>query len=427
MANVEASTATSTHFVQTLPIATTGYSISATGGSNTGNFAIDIRGGNYQAVIGNDGWAIFRDVPIMGFVPKGEKSAPEDINEAYMQKMVSFSQEEYQAGNFAAPIHKGHHKSLAIEDPEFLGFFLPKRVGTAMVEGKSTPAIFADLKFKPSAFLRAQSGELPYFSPEVDWITGKFMSLAALDSNPPHFKFPMFTVGLVVEDRSAKFEAALKSKLEADPKEKSEGEKGCCAHCATYQKKYGVKFEERLMTNPVTEPKAPVEPTTPAVAVMQADPKVIAAFEAKLAVQADALAELKKKDAERDAKEKAKGLFEKALGDLKGYQFGENVRKALFAAAGESEEKLTGLVAAVKEVATKEPPKTLEEAIAASVSTSDPALTKFQKDSPARQAKAAQFLAEYREIKKVMKGYSLSAEAHVDLEMRKLMATEGGN
>lgn len=402
-----------------------GANATASSTSTATNFSVDIKGGNYKAVIGKDGWAIYRDVPIFGFVPKGEKGAPQDIDAEYMQRMVAFSQKDYQGGNFASPIHKGHHKSLAIEDPEFLGFFLPKRVGTIDIEGKSSPAIFADLKLKPSAFLRAKEGELPYFSPEVDWETGRFMSLAALDSNPPHFKFPVFTTGEVTEDLTAKFEATLK-----EPPVVKEAEK-CCGHCQAYSKKYGAKFQERLMTDQVTAPAKPVEPTTAAPSVtnaqMEAQAKAIAAFEAKAAIQADEIAVLKKANAERDAKEKAKGLFEKAMADLKGYQIGENTRKALFAAAGESEEKLNALVSAVKEIGTKEPPKTLEDAIAASVSPSDPVLSKFQKESPERQRKAAQFLAEYRELKKVMKGYSLSPEAHVELEMRKLTASEGGN
>lgn len=396
------------------------------------SFSVDIKGGNYKATIGKDGWAIYRDVPIFGFVPKGEKGAPEDIGQEYMEKMVSFSQKDYQGGNFASPIHKGHHKSLAIEDPEFLGFFLPKRVGTATIDGKPQPAVFADLKLKPSAFVQAQNGELPYFSPEVDWETGKFMSLAALDSNPPHFRFPMFTTGEIVEDKSAKFEAELRK---PDHKEPDGDEKvgKCCGHCQAYSKKFGAKFQERLMTDQVTTPAKPVEPTVAsavtatAPAAMEADRKAMADFQAKLALQADEIAALKKTNAEKEAKEKAKASFEKAIADLKGYQIGENTRKALFAAASESDEKLSALVASVKEIATKEAPKTLEEAIAASVSTSDPALSKFQKDTPEKQQKAAQFLAEYRELKKVMPRYSLSAEAHVELEMRKLTASIGGN
>lgn len=401
--------------------------LTSTTGAAT-NFSIDIKGGNYKATIGKDGWAIYDEVPIFGFVPKGEKGAPQDIDAEYMQRMVSFSQKDYQGGNFASPIHKGHHKSLAIEDPEFLGFFLPKRVGFIAIDGKESPVIFARLKLKPSAFERAKNGELPYFSPEVDWETGKFMSLASLDSNPPHFKFPMFTTGEVTVDATAKFEAELKEPKVEAIEEKTEK---CCSHCGAYSKKFGAKFQERLMTDQVAAPPKPIEPSEGAPKVtnaqMEAQAKKLAEFEAKAAIQEDKLAKLEKVNAERDAKDKAKGIFEKALSDLRGYQFGESVKKALFAAASESEEKVAILVGAFKEGLTKEPPRTLEEAIASSVSPSDPALSKFQKDSPERQAKAAQFLAEYREIKKAMKGYSLSAEAHVELEMRKLTASVGGN
>src|SRR5689334_14733696 len=125
-----------------------------------------INGANYTAFETGDGWFTIRDIFIFGEVPKGTKEAPEDVKGQRMAQMVANSRVKYEKEKYAAPAHKGHHKMLEFQDPEFLGFVLPKRVGQIMLDGKLQDAVFGDVKVKASAFERILKGELPYVSPE---------------------------------------------------------------------------------------------------------------------------------------------------------------------------------------------------------------------------------------------------------------------
>lgn len=398
---------------------------------------VDIRGGNYKATIGPDGWAIFRNIPVMGPVPKGEKGAPEDIGPSWMKKSVGFSLSDYDKGNYAAPIHKGHHKSLSIEDPEFLGFFLPKEVGTASIEGKSEPAVLADIKLKPSAFEAARRGELPFLSPEVDWSTGQFMSLSFLDSNPPHFKFPIFTVGEVTTDSTAKFEAALKAPA-------AFGMASCCKHCSAYQSKHGRPFEEGSMdpkTGENSKPSAtPVEPNTATMGATAGSSTTLSGtpanvkfeippeFAARFAALEDTNAALKKRLDAEDAAKASKELEAKALEDLRGYQIGEATKAQIAEFAKFGKDRLDKFVASVKELAPKEPPRSMGEFLGQSISAADPVLAKFQ-GNPAELEVARRALAEHKIMTAKFKGYSVPADKHVELAVRaaKAQAVEGGN
>lgn len=166
---------------------------------------IKIEGAQYNAIDTCDGYFTLQDVLFFGEVPKGEKGAPEDVKKERMTEMVKGATEKYTNEKFAAPTHKGHHKAIAFEDPEFLGFMMPRRVGKTTLDGKEQDAIFGDLKLKASAFERVKKGELPFLSPEIDWASWRFSSMALLDSMPPHFKGPLITVGSVKQDANAKF------------------------------------------------------------------------------------------------------------------------------------------------------------------------------------------------------------------------------
>ena len=164
-----------------------------------------INGAGYTAFDTGDGYITIKDILIFAEVAKGEKDAPEDVKGPRMQEMVNYSTAKYQQDKYAAPVHKGHHKPLEFADPEFLGFVLPKRVGKTFLDGIHQDAVFGDVKVKRSAFNRIQAGELPFCSPEVDWIKWEFSSLSFLDSKPPHFKGPLITIGEVIKDSTATF------------------------------------------------------------------------------------------------------------------------------------------------------------------------------------------------------------------------------
>jgi hypothetical protein len=170
-----------------------------------------LAGANYSAFDLGNGWYKIKNVLMFSEVPKGVKEAPEDVKRERMQQMVNAAQAKWEKERYAAPVHKGHHKLLEFSDPEFLGFVLPTAVGRHVLDGKMQDVVYGEVTLKESAFARILKGELPYLSPEVDWATWKFSSLSFLDSKPPHFEFPLVTIGNVVKDGSSKFEVKLTS------------------------------------------------------------------------------------------------------------------------------------------------------------------------------------------------------------------------
>jgi hypothetical protein len=170
-----------------------------------------LTGAAYTAFDLGNGWYKIKNVLMFSEVPKGQKDAPEDVKRERMQQMVNLAQAKWEKERYAAPVHKGHHKLLEFSDPEFLGFVLPTAVGRHVLDGKMQDVVYGEVTLKESAFARILKGELPYLSPEVDWANWKFSSLSFLDSKPPHFEFPLVTIGNVVKDGSAKFEVRLTS------------------------------------------------------------------------------------------------------------------------------------------------------------------------------------------------------------------------
>lgn len=168
-------------------------------------------GADYTAFDMGNGWYKIKNVLMFSEVPKGMKDAPEDVKRERMVQMVRTAQAKWEQERYAAPVHKGHHKLLEFSDPEFLGFVLPTAVGRHVLDGKMQDVVFGEVTLKESAFARILKGELPYLSPEVDWVNWKFSSLSFLDSKPPHFEFPLVTIGNVVKDGSSRFEVRLTS------------------------------------------------------------------------------------------------------------------------------------------------------------------------------------------------------------------------
>ena len=403
----------------------------------------NISGGNYKAIDTKDGWYILRDVPCMSVVPKGTKNAPKDIGEDWMNDAVKFHQDLYDKGKSAYPIHIGHNDDLGLTHPEFAGFFKPTRVGKGLVEGKEQPVTFCDWKIKKTAFERFSKGELPFVSPEIRrWDKTKISSLALLDSQPPHFAFPLQTVGEIVEDPNAKFNADLPQEFKVerfsdlmervsfDPTvdEEKKPEPSKEPKMADVKKTEGDPQAGKPNNNPVdqavTVPAS--NPQSGAQTVkMSEDPT----WAAKFAAMEDRNAALEKRLNERDAADKAKELAAKALEDLRGYQIGETTKAKISKFAAEGAEKLNEFVAAVKEVAMKDSPRTFASAEAASVAATDPSVAKFAQQGPDKLEAAARFASEYRILKShpAGKGMQISEEQYVKFQMDSAENPEGNH
>lgn len=390
-----------------------------------------IKGGSYDAIDTQDGFVLLRNMPSMSTVPKGVKGAPEDIQEEWMGDAVKFGSELYDKGNLCYPIHLGHNDDQGLTRPEFAGYFRPTRVGKGLVEGKEQPVVFSDWKLKKPVFDKMAKGELGFVSPEVrSWGKRRISSLALLDSQPPHFGFPLQTIGKVTVDPAATFSADLpkgctiakfedgveRIKFEdfdpmdtaskAEPKPTEHVEK-CCSHCKQNQDTlakmskdlYGGKMEAGKPDSAPVEQKA-AEPTKQGAMAnirMEDDPKAVARF----AALEDKYAALEKKLTERESAEKAKALGDKVLADdLRGYQIGEKTKQAVYRFAAEGENKLKEYVESVREVAIKDSPRSLHDAeLAGAVKLNDPVLAKFSQGNPAKMEVVARFAADYRTLK----------------------------
>src|SRR3990167_828692 len=414
----------------------------------------NIRGGDYTAVRGSDGWVILKDIPTMAPVAKGTKGAPSDIEREWLEGAVKFGQDAYSTNKICYPVHTPHNDDLGLTTPEFLGYFRPTKVGTIQINGKDQQVVFSDLKLKSSAFDRIQSGELPYLSPEIrSWAKKSISSVALLSSQPPHFPFPNLTVKDVVEDPSAVFSADLpngvtvakfedgKDRLSFDPSEpdgkpdeSKPGGSKCCEHCKTNQEAVkkmsdtiygGSKMESGKPDGKPVDQTGTPEPTKQGGAKMEAeDPKLAAKF----AMYEDKISSLTKRMDEREQAEKSKASADKAIAeDLKGYQIGDKTRAAVYKFAAEGPERLKEYIESVKEVAMKDSPGSLFAAeLAGAVKMNDPLIVKFGQNDPDKMEKAAKFAADYRTLKKsgAGKGMRLTEEDWIKQAMSEL---DGGN
>jgi hypothetical protein len=407
---------------------------------------VKIDGANYRAINTGDGYFTVLDVPIMSEVPEGIKGAPSAVGKEWLEKAVQIAQVEYRTGKFAGPCHIGHNRSLELADPEFAGFFLPRRVARCKVGGEEKWAVFADLKLKQHVFERALKGELPYISPEInDWESNKIDSVSFLSSKVPFFQFALFTIGDVYEDSMAKFEANLRSgaKFEDEPEEKKDrksdggspameepGDKkdskgpACCSHCAMYgdyisrmAKMMGIAKEGVAMAEEAARPaSAPVdapkeEKKEPASAKMEAQ------YEGRLAA-------LEEREKAREEEAKIAGLVSKAIVDLKGYALSDATKEKLAKFAKAGSDVLDAFVVAYKESVQKDPPRTLGEFESkAGVSASDPTLAKFSK-SPEEMEAAMKALAEWKSLSK-SRGFSVTSEEHLKFRVPEILAEKG--
>lgn len=160
-------------------------------------------GGAYEAERAKDGTWTLKDVPVFAECSRtlkidGQKVKVE-YDKAWLEKAVEAAQASYASNGYMAPTHYRHHSDD--DDPELLGFVLPKRVEKVKIQegGKSVEkwAVIADLPgLKPEAFDAIKSIALPYRSAETT-ISGdpKISSLALLSSEPSYFPFALTTVG----------------------------------------------------------------------------------------------------------------------------------------------------------------------------------------------------------------------------------------
>jgi hypothetical protein len=424
--------------------------------------SVNIQGAEYAAVDTKDGWFTLKDVLFFAEVPKGEKNAPEDVKGDRMKQMVKSASDKYEKEKFAAPAHKGHHKAIAFEDPEFLGFMLPKRVGKTVLDGREQDAVYGDVKVKSSAFDRIKKGELPYVSPEVDWEKWQFSSLAFLDSMPPHFKGPLITVGKVTEDATAKFTVgstlskgqfmALDAKKDEAKEEKKDGDKGghdegkMCAHCtdrmskmeqsyaamdktmADIHFKMGLPYKGAQMeANRATlksDSSAPVEDDhSKGNKVNEKKEAVPASFEndpaavAKFAAQEARMKALEDKLAAKELEDAKKARIEGAFSELKGYPL-TDAGKAGIAKFSDDPEKLKTFVEVLKAQTPKDPPRTVGEfessgkEVKTQISGNDPDLASFQAKGPEAMEAALKYAARFEAMKadKACKGSKLVQE-----------------
>lgn len=390
---------------------------------------VKIDGGNYSAINTQDGYFTILDVPLMGEVEKGEKGAPEKVGREWHEKAVANALDRHKNDRYTPPAHIGHNDP--IHKAEFAGFVLPKRVGTMKVNGKDQSVIFGDVKLKADAFSKAQKAEIPYISVEVaDFNEARISSVSFLDTKPPYFEFPLFTIGNVVTDASAKFEAKAdpKSKFTLEEPERPDAggkaETKCCGHCnehggsiAKLAKAMGITVGGAMMEDSTKPTAKPVE-LADAKPVAGVDAKEDPKMAAKLSMIEDKMVKMEKEREAELADRKAKLMEAEALEDLKGFAIGDSTKKqiAKFAKLGESD--LKEFVASVKEMAPKYPPRTLEEYQASGFEKADPVLAKFQAQGPDVLEKASRALAEYNLLKKKIKSYSLSAEQHIEMTLK---------
>jgi hypothetical protein len=399
------------------------------------NTPIKIRGGNYTAVDTGDGYFTILDVPIMAEIPKGTKGAPDDVDEGWHEKCVATMQKRYIKGKFAGALSIGHNKDLDIEDPKFAGFFLPKRVGRMVIDDQVQSCIFADLKMPAEAFEQVRSGKLAYLSPEVwDWDRGYIDIVSFIPTKPPYFSFPLFTIGEVVKDQNARFDAnydggrfmaTKKAKMQEEKKEETQSDP-----TEEIVKKVVDTIDARLsameedikslkggkMEEDKADDKKPVEPE----GEMECGPeKEKAKMDAKLAADVAALKDrLDKKDDEEKTDARTKAAFEA----LKGYQYGDNVKSAIAKFAAMGQEELDTAVESWKESLTKLPPTDVEE-ITEEEAAADPIVGKFHQEDPRKGELAKKALAEFNSIRKQFpNGFKSDAEGYVKRRVAELLA-----
>jgi len=400
----------------------------------------NIKGGDYTAYDTGDGWYVLKDIPTLAPVKKGQMYAPEDISTDWFNGAIKFGQEAYNKSKIAYPIHLTHTDDQGIHNPEFGGYFVPTKVKEMdLPDLGNVPVVHSDFKIKKKVFDKMESGELGYVSPEVrSWRKGRISSVALLDSIPPHNPFPLMTIGKVVTDPAAKFEAELPAecaiarfsdgfeRVTFDPREDDkESEKSKLEAKPMADEKKPVQDEQHGKPNaaPVEQPPG----AKPAVAQAGAKMEQEARDAARFAAMEDRVAAAEKRLSERDAADKAKELTAKALESMRGYQIGDRAKAQIAKFAQEGEAQLNAFIETLKEVTPKDSPRTFAAAEAASsVAINDPALAKFSQQGPEKLEMAARFASEYRTLKShgAGRGMTIKEEEYVRFQMEQAEGNE---
>lgn len=391
----------------------------------------NLPGGNYRATDTGDGFVTVHDVPIMSEVAKGVKNAPQDIGHDWLDHARKFGEDSFLKNKICYPLHVSHHDDSGVKQPEFAGYFRPTKIDHIEIDGQKKEALFSDFKVKRSIFDRMQKGELPYVSPEIrNWNKQRISSVALLDSEPPHFPFPMVTIGEVSADAAAKFSADLPGecavarfsdgfeRVTFDPTREKDTDKE------------SVKTEEKPMADvkanqdeqagkpnaaPVEQIGA-VKPSLPAKMESESDPKMAAKF----AAMEDANAALMKRLDAIEAEKKAKALEVWGVEQMAGYQIGSAAKKSIARFAAEGEASLKEHIAMLQEVTPKDSPRTFAAAEASNaVAVNDPAVAKFAQAGPEKLELAAKFASEYRTLKAhpAGRGMNVSEADYIKFQM----------
>jgi len=155
-------------------------------------FKLPVKGGRYHIERLDDDLCVIYRVPIFGVVQPEERGNEEEIGEDWHTKAVHRMQSLI-ADGYMPPLHVGHHEFG--KDVKPAGKFDANEVGLFRYNGKLQSVIFADLYVDDHTAKLIAAGKLPYCSVELsgDWDEHEILSLALLDSEPPHFKFPLIT------------------------------------------------------------------------------------------------------------------------------------------------------------------------------------------------------------------------------------------
>lgn len=395
----------------------------------------------YKAFDTGDGFFVVPNVPIFSAIKKGERDdAPIDADEAFLKKVVAFSVKEHAAGSYVAPVHLGHNKFLAVTDPAFLGYVLPTHVADFQFADKMLPTIFSKVRLTKAAFEKAQREELPYNSVEINFETAQIHSLSFLQSQAPHYHYPVFKISEVQMDPTAKFEAIIK-------RFEHKGEAAeCCGHCETHEKAIaemkakGVNMAEVPPTQINPPQQRPIEqqggkPT----GFEQASPELLAKF----AAQSAQLEEMQKKFDKQERERQEKERIDKAMVDLAGKKMTEDAKQVLCSLAGDPA-KFEALVKAYKSLLMDKSSGTLEDAerrLADQAGSHDTIVAKFSDKYKERAPKALEFANNFRQLQKtkqfgstmIIGSRQMTAEDFVDIQFQLMdakkesTAFEGGN
>lgn len=171
---------------------------------------VQLNGAKYTAIDTGDGYHIVKDIPILSEIKKGTHNAPYDVTKDVLLEFEQNIKSRYQR-NRAGGLSIGHNDDMGITHPNFAGFFVASRVGEYNFphDGKKW-TLFADFKMPNDKFQLLADGKLPWHSPEIyghGWENKKIELVSFLDSRPPYFDFENNTVGEIIKDETARFEA----------------------------------------------------------------------------------------------------------------------------------------------------------------------------------------------------------------------------